>query len=678
MADIYQQEQEPESYEALSLVERLDAFGLSLFKLRKEAIEGRRHLGIEDEWTQDEEAYDGIDDANRDDSKGAWSTKPPGQMSAKSARDTRSTVFVNITRPYVDSASSRIADMMLPVDEKAWSIESTPIPDLIDATRSQGVVIGPDGQQIPEAVIAQAMIDQAKGRAEKAEKRIDDWLAESQWNAEFRNAIDDAAKVGTGILKGPCPIKRRHMKWSVENGIGRLSVEEIIQPGSRRINYWNFFPDPACGEDIHNGSYVWERDYLTAKQLTDLIGLPGYMPDQILKCLEEGPQKAEYADGRDVKIERNNQIEGKRFEIWYYYGLAEADDVRATGEYIEDDRKIPVIVTMVNNRVVKATPNPLDTGEFPYDLMTWQMRPGLPWGRGVARQINTPQRWLNAAVRNMMDNASMAAGPMVVVMNGVVTPLDGKFSIGPRKVWLANDNATVADVRAAFQIVEIPMRQQELEAMVMLALRFAEESTGLPMILQGQMGQKAPDTVGGMTMLQNNASSVLRRLARVTDEQIIKPHIRRYYDWLMQYGEDEAEKGEYQIIAKGSSALVERDLQNQQLPQIIQMALQPAFGISPEKTAEELLRSWRFDPRQFKFSDAEKAQIQQQQAGQAQPDQASAELEQQKMQMESVEAEMEALRLENERLISERERDAQLQDDLSGIREAAANAFEEL
>ena len=56
-----------------------------------------------------------------------------------------------------------------------------------------------------------------------------------------------------------------------------------------------------------------------------------------------------------------------------------------------------VIITMVNCRVIKAAINPLDSGEFPHDVMVWQRRPGVPHGIGVAMQINVPQRMLTAA-----------------------------------------------------------------------------------------------------------------------------------------------------------------------------------------------------------------------------------------------------------------------------------------
>jgi hypothetical protein len=132
--------------------------------------------------------------------------------------------------------------------------------------------------------------------------------------------------------------------------------------------------------------------------------------------------------------------------------------------------------------------------------------------------------------------------------------------------------------------------------------------TGLPMLLQGQQG-KAPDTVGGMTILNNNGTAVLRRIARLFDSCITEPHIGRYYDWLMAHEDDESLKGDYLIDARGSSALVERDLQNQEMPQILQMCLNPLFEKSPKRAMDEYLKSRRFDPKMFDLTDEEKAAV---------------------------------------------------------------------
>jgi hypothetical protein len=148
---------------------------------------------------------------------------------------------------------------------------------------------------------------------------------------------------------------------------------------------------------------------------------------------------------------------------------------------------------------------------------------------------------------------------------------------------------------------EIPSRQKELMEIVQFGLKLMEDATGLPMLLQGQQG-KAPETVGGMTILNNNASAVLRRLARTFDDCVTEPHIRRYYTWLLQYGDDE-EKGDFSIDARGSTALVERDLQNQQIPQLLQASANPLFGIDPKKTMTQWLKAMHFDAKNFEFDD---------------------------------------------------------------------------
>ena len=112
-----------------ALTERVEALGAALTRKRDEAIAGRKATGIEDEWALAEEAYQGIDDANRGTSALTKPVSPNGRVtSAPSAsRATRSTIVLNITRPYVDAAAARVADMLLPTDDTPWSLKPTPI-----------------------------------------------------------------------------------------------------------------------------------------------------------------------------------------------------------------------------------------------------------------------------------------------------------------------------------------------------------------------------------------------------------------------------------------------------------------------------------------------------------------------------------------------------------------------
>lgn len=597
---------------------KLDDFGQSLAKTRSEAIAARRTSGIEDIWLEDEEFYEGCDAENRNEARVNWRTKPPGQSTAASAKTTRSTVFPNITGPFTDAAAARIADMLLPTDDRSWGLNPTPIPDMAGIVKGKwpkemlaGVASMYPGQpkqaQVHIAKATQeavAILDAAKEQSDKAQKRIEDWHVECQWHAQVRMVIEDAARIGVGVLKGPVPVKKTIVMFKD----GALQMISEIKPGSKWVDPWNFYPDAACGESLHNGSYTWEKDYLARKQLRELKGNTGYIDEQIDRCLTEGPLSVqEYKETPDPISDPNHK---DKFEVWYFHGTAEKDDLEVAGCDCEGvtDPHMPAMVTMVNNRVIRASLNPLDTGDFPYDVMVWRRRSGHWTGIGVARQIRTPQRMVTAATRHLMDNAGIAAGPMLVFKQGVVYPADGVAGIGPRKVYyIAEDADEVADATKAIGVIKVDMLVDELTKIIDLGLRFAEDTTGLPMLLQGQLG-KAPDTVGGMQLLNNNASAVLRRLARLFDDRITEPHVRRYYHWLLQYGKDD-EKGDYCIDARGSSALVERDIQNQELAQLGAIVVNPVFGKDPKKWMDEYLKSRHFDPRRFAFDDEKWQQI---------------------------------------------------------------------
>jgi len=107
-----------------------------------------------------------------------------------------------------------------------------------------------------------------------------------------------------------------------------------------------------------------------------------------------------------------------------------------------------------------------------------------------------------------------------------------------------------------------------------------------------------------------NSSTILRLRANYYDYGITVPHIKRRYDWLLIYGEDD-EKGDLMIDVSGSSSVAEREIQARQLPQILQYAMNPSFGKSPTKVLDELLESMKFDPGVFDMEEDEKKAAQQ-------------------------------------------------------------------
>ena len=119
----------------------------------------------------------------------------------------------------------------------------------------------------------------------------------------------------------------------------------------------------------------------------------------------------------------------------------------------------------------------------------------------------------------MLDNAGISGGPLIGIRMGAVEPADGKWTLSPRKHYFVKADADVRSIREAIDAIIIPSNQVEMLNIINFSLKVAEDITGLPLDRTGAAGS-APDTVGGMQMVNNNASTVLRRIARNYDDCI--------------------------------------------------------------------------------------------------------------------------------------------------------------
>lgn len=616
--------------------EQLAKLGEVIAGKRKDAVEARTNSGIETTWLAAEEAYLGIDDMNRGEFAGAKWAKPTTMAGAvtqtNSAVDkTRSNAFVRLTSRYVDNAAAKLGEILLPIDEKAFSFEATPDPDLIAQKDDQTPLSDPAGQPVmrpakdgeapqmpamtPTAQGAQQMVqmtaaDQAQQQmdkagecATKAETRIYDWMVESKYPAEARKVVHDAARIGVGVLKGPFP----DLKQSRALVDGKLQVKNKLAPAVKWVDPWNIFPDDACGEDIHAGDYILERDFLSEKMLKRLKEQQGYLKDQIELVIEQGPGKC-YQDGSKAADKKNR----KRYEIWYYYGTIKRDDMllaNAVGidELPEDQEEVEAVISLVNDTVIRAIINPLDSGAFPYRIVTWSRRPGHWAGVGVGEQISMPQRACNASTRAMFNNAGLASGVQVAINRTAITPADGSYTITPNKVWYMTGD--VDDVRKAFQVFQIPSVQKELMAIIEYAMKLAEECSGIPLITQGQTGPTSPETFGQAELQDNNAHTWLRSIGYRFDDMVTEPLVNDYYEWLLlDPNVPDDEKGDFKINAHGSIAMVERAIQEGTLLGLLKAAENPAFEVDPAKLFAEYLKAKRLDPRKIQLSDEQKAE----------------------------------------------------------------------
>lgn len=639
--------------------ELLDALGQTIAEKRDEAVQGRKNSGIEDVWMACEEAYLGIDDTNRADfAKAKWA-KPTSKEGAVTTDDrpnrgeAKSTAFVRLTSRYVDAGTAKIGEILLPVNNKPFSFEPTPIPELIERIKDRTPVVGQDGQPMmrparPEEMPAgaaggnpdpaSALVDtaaatapgagapmvpvtvkdqaeeamnRAKESAKKAEKRIYDWLVECKYPREMRKVIHDSARIGVGVLKAPFAESRTARAITKTAAGIALQIKNKVAPAAKWVDPWNLFPDPACGEDIHAGDYIIERDFLSQRKLKELKRQKGYIASQIDLVVKQGPGKC------NEKGENPNEQKGVkgRFEIWYYYGMLSREELMLAGcpgldKLPADKQDIYAIVTLVNDSVIRAIINPLESGSFPYHAMPWTRRAGYWAGVGIGEQVSMPQRMVNAATRAMLNNAGKSAGSIIVMDQGAIVPADGNTTITPDKIFYKLPDDIIDDIRKAFAVFQVPNITPQMMSIIEYAFRLAEESCNIPLISQGQTGPTTPDTLGATQIQNNNANTLLRDIGYGFDDFITEPVVNAFYEWLLlDPSVPEDEKGDFDINAHGSIALVEQAIQDQFIAQMGDMVMNPQFGVNPRKWFSKLMNAKRLDPRDVQYTEEEQKRI---------------------------------------------------------------------
>jgi hypothetical protein len=665
----------------------------------KDAIDARQQSGIEQIWLEDEDQYNGIDELS-----GPLNAPPASFMANKgetprSVPTGRSRVYLNITKPKTDTAIARVQEMLLPHDDKPWEVVPTPIPEFAEAIEGQddSPVQLADGSTAPAKDVAKALTVRAEKAGVAMEKQIEDWFIEGRTYAELRRVIRDGGRIGTGVLKGPVPCNREDKTWSMKDGVAILGKQSRLCPDSKAKSPWDLFPDPACGENIHDGAYLFDRDYMTGRRLRDLAKVPEYDKEAIASILKEGPRKRSRFDDRQFR-EQDGQVstfESDTFEVFYYYGDLPPDELLSGGWLVagfndgETEAEltaqveqalqlstVPIVATMVNERVVRVSLNPLETGEFPFDIFVWEPVDGQPWGRGIPRKMATAQRMLNASTRSMLENAGMSAGPQIVIDRERIVPANGQYEITGRKLWYWTPGDEVKDVRFAFASVMIESAQAQLQSIIEFSLKMADELSNMPLLLQGIVGNAAPETLGGQAMAENNATSPLKAIAQQFDDRITVPHLSRYYAWAMQDPSvsKEAKDGDLKCRARGASTLIYRDAAAQFLPQITALVQDPKFKINPEKWLAEVLRGNKVNPTTIQYTDDEAKAVAEQQAQGGQPDpriqaaqinaeakaadrEANLQIKQQELQQDSQEAQLDR---ENDLIVKSIEREIQV------------------
>ena len=558
---------------------------------------------VERRWVRDLAQYEGRDDDG---------------VIANLQMEGRSTATVNVTRAKCNTFESKLFDLLFPTDDRNWGIDPTPVPEmdieekqligqvdeLVEAANTaegddEAMAIqqeaDPLAQRIRELELER---QQARQQADMMVAEIDDNLVECEYAMECREVIHDATVAGTGFLKGPIPLNERVRKNWIRDDAGRYRLK--FDPDSedrfafQHTSYWNVFPNTGARQFSQARDWM-ERHIMTERDLRDFAKQPGVDREAVRRLLQDGPNEVlpDYMLELDVLAsDEQSKItsDDKFYIVWEYRGALDSDEMQEIMGHLlmgqDEDQyasfeidpliQMDAVVWFCQGEALKFAINHMDDNACIYNVFQIEKTKARLWSVGIPYLMRTQANIVNDSWRNMLDNADWGAFPILEIDTKVLQPNGaGDFVIRPREVYVRNANQANAPGIIPH---EIPIHQEHYAAIIQLAMQFIDTETNVSVLAAGEQGTTT-STAGGMALLMNSVNVVFRRVVKNFDDGITSSAITKSYYFLMQFSPKEEIKGDYAVKARGSSVLLVREVQAQNLLLLAsQMSVHPVLG----------------------------------------------------------------------------------------------------
>lgn len=596
----------------------------------------------------------------------------PAQLAVLEQNGGMNIVFSDLTETKCRAGSAWIRDIVLPVGERPWGLDPTPLPELpaqlknsivnkaieqaqqVQMAMAKGEQPGPDGQPMAPQVMShgdfrakvqelgdklraeaeQRVAKVAKQRATRMEKQIDDRLAEGGWAIAMDSFVEDFVTYPAAIMKGPVYQRVQTLTWA-DGWVPKVTKD--AKQCWEQVSPFDVYPAPAA-KDPQKGDFI-ERMRLWRNVLFDLKGLDGFQDEQIDMALRD--YSGGHLEGWLWTEAERQRLTQESMYMWLsppgvidainYWGSVPGWKLMSWGvsKDIEPTREYECNVILVGRYVIYAALNPDPLGARPYRKACYDEIPGAFWGRSVPDLAGTPQKMCNAVACAMADNLSMASGPMVWIHSDRLADGENTLEIYPWKVWQLKSDPSQG-VNPGIGFFQASDNSANLNATYEKWEMRADDSTGIPRYTYGnERVGGAGDTASGLAMLLNSAAKGLRRAIGNIDMHVIAPNIGAAFVNEMLYNPDESIKGDCRAVPRGAAAILIKDSAQQRRIQFLGMTANPIdmqiIGIKGRAAVlREVSNSMELDTDEIVPS-VEQLEQQQQQAQAAQQAQAQAE-----------------------------------------------------
>lgn len=527
----------------------------------------------EDSWLKDLRQYMGIYD--------------PDVLQA--IQNDKSHSNIKATRVKVRTMDARMMDMLFPAGSaKNWEIKATPIPEVSteEKQRLSQIVMQQVGEQPDDETLDEMVKELADQRCEKMSEQINDQLTEeNRYVNTAGRIVHNGHLYGTGVLKGPMVEKKARKRWTREiladgSEIHIVDEQERREPYFESVSIWDFYPDLSATE-VEDCDYIWQRHVMPRHKVRKLAsrGFDRKTISEYLKTYPDGD--ADYLQWENDLRELNGKkdstdIKRKKYVVLERWGTLSGKELADCGCEIPEDQEdmdFEAHIWLLGDYVIKANLNPSEAGVRPYHLYHFEKDETSVFGLSVPWSIRDPSSNYNALIRAGLDNAGVTAGPQFEINLDLLDPNeDATNGPGPFRVWYRrgkgeeNRHPAVRTLEVESKIKEI-MQLAEHQKLVM------DETSLIPSYMHGDADKGgAGNTASGLSMLMGAANIMMKEAVRNYD-MVTKSFIGAMYHWNMQFGEDESIKGDFEVLATGSTSLVAREVRTQQITQFSQSTM---------------------------------------------------------------------------------------------------------
>ena len=563
----------------------------------------------------------------------------------------KSKVFVKITKTKVLASFGQIIEVLFGTGSFPLGIEPTPVPEGVaeyahlkpknaPKQEPQSTYGFPgDGRIIPPGATADILaglseelgqagfeegpapdlktmpqIEPAAMAAGELEKYIHDQLDSTKAVTVLRHVFFEMALLGTGILKGPFNYNETINRWiqNPETGERDYTPDTKLVPKLEAVSCWDFYPDPNA-VNMEDAEYVIQRHVLNRSQMRDLINRPLFREDAIRKCFEMGYSYTPRSFETSLQDRENeNEFEKDRFEVYEYWGIMDRAFVEEAGlSMVEvDDELAEVQVNAwvsASGQVLRLALNPFTPQRLPFSVCPYELNPYQFFGVGIPENMDDSQQIMNGHARMAIDNLALAGNLVFDIDETMLVP-GQDMSVYPGKIFRRQSGMPGQSIHG----VKFPSTANENMMMFDRFRQLADESTGMPSYSHGQTGiQSTTRTAAGMSMLMGASALNIKTVIKNIDDYLLRPLGESLFAWNMQFNNDSPKViGDIEIKARGTSALMQKEVRSQRLMTFMQTASNPSLApfVKWHTILSEIAKTLDIDPDKV-INDPEKAAI---------------------------------------------------------------------